>query len=823
VVPGEPTDTAKYLELTPDGFIQQIVPGKKVMGLSTTVRYINVRGPDGDPDNDAELYNLMQGKEKNGDPKPSRWAYPDDPITGSVLDPRPDDKRMMLVTGPFNLSVGDTQLVVLACIGGKGSDRIDAIKNLRITDDIAQKAYDAAFVLPQPPTSPNLSVTGLDNRVTIEWDNLPELGADFYPENARLTIPGYERYDFAGYKLYKSTDEGITWKVLAQFDKRDGITVIPETTWFIQDSLIKTLRQVPIGDDGGLQYSYIDEDVIVGKEYRYAVTAYDAQPNVRSGAAPVTLESAISRNAVRVIPRAPTLGNSYGASAPGTAEHTGPSAGTVLVSVIDPLKITGHVYKLYFEDLQIVDTTIADTSHRLVWRLYDSTAASLVKFFKADDPRTDVDESMFQDRQASASDPGTIQEFVTADGMKIQVFGPSLDFADFLIVANGSGALDPPEYGAFAFNSSGFPHPSLPDNDRPGANSQVGDGEFGIHTADNGARSAYTAFVSRTARDGDNWPEIIPFDFEIRFTAAGGWAYDAFNTGTNSFQVPFELWNIGIGTPNDPSDDYRMIPWLLDDDSSLTFNMGGPDAKSSGTYDHTISGGSNDPYTDWIYWARPASPTPGQAGYLAAEAAMQAGTYDGGTDVEVMARMVLVSVNGDIGETPPSGVYNQDLPETGTIFRIITSKPNSGLDTFTIRSSAPPAFDATSARSRLNKQNIKIVPNPYYGFSAYDNNQFNRRVKITGLPAECTIRIFNVAGDLIRTIDHNAGSNNDRSSATSPEFTSIEVWDLTSNSGLFVSSGMYFIHIDAPGIGKSEELIPFAIIQGNIQLTVPTN
>jgi hypothetical protein len=49
------------------------------------------------------------------------------------------------------------------------------------------------------------------------------------------------------------------------------------------------------------------------------------------------------------------------------------------------------------------------------------------------------------------------------------------------------------------------------------------------------------------------------------------------------------------------------------------------------------------------------------------------------------------------------------------------------------------------------------------------------------------------------------------------------VWDLTSNSGLFVSSGMYFIHIDAPGIGKSEELIPFAIIQGNIQLTVPTN
>jgi hypothetical protein len=82
-----------------------------------------------------------------------------------------------------------------------------------------------------------------------------------------------------------------------------------------------------------------------------------------------------------------------------------------------------------------------------------------------------------------------------------------------------------------------------------------------------------------------------------------------------------------------------------------------------------------------------------------------------------------------------------------------------------------------------------------------------------------------VAGDLVRTIQHDNLSNNNRSieDENNPEFTSIETWDLTSDNGLFVSSGVYFIHIDAPGIGKTKEVIPFAIIQGNVQLTVPTN
>ncbi|TAK57995.1 MAG: hypothetical protein EPO24_09100, partial [Bacteroidetes bacterium] len=771
VVPGEETDTAKYLELTQDGFVQHVVPGKKTMGLSTTVRYINVRGPEGDPENDVELYNLMRGLEKDGTPKASRFTYPEDPVTGnpSNLDPLPNDKRMMLCTGPFNLAVGDTQIVVLGCVGGKGSDNMDAIEYLRTTDLIAQQAYDAKFLLPQPPPSPNLTAIAFDGKVALQWDNSPEIAEDHYPELANLTIPNYRTRDFAGYKVYRSPDGTVgSWELLAQFDKADGITVIPETTWVVQDSLINTLRRIPIGDDKGLHYTYVDDDVTNEQTYYYAVTSYDAQPDIRSGAAPITLESTQSRNAVKAVPRKPTLGNVVAATAQDTADHVGKSDGAVYTTVVDPTKVTGHTYKVIFDSVTVIDTVALDTTKLLVWKLWDEDLGDFVQFNKADDPNTEVDESYYQVNQGSVLDVSTQNEFAVVDGIQFRVFGPAPDFKNFLVVSNGSGALDPPDYGAFAFNSSGFPHPTT--DEAPSDNQQIGGGHWGIHTGDNGARSSYDAFIDRTTRSGDNWAEIIPYDFEIRFTAAGGYGFDAYVSGTTAIQVPFELWNIGIGTPDDQSDDYRLVPWLLDDDGDAQFGMSPtPDTlRAAGTVDHSISGGLNDPYTDWIYWQKPTDDSPGQAGYLASEAEMIGNTYDGSRDeTEVMARMVLVNWNGDTSTSeinpPPSGLYNQAIPEVGTTFRILSAKPNALSDTFTIRTTANPSFNASMASGQLDKYHIKVVPNPYYGFSSYDQNQFNRRVKITGLPDKCTIRIFNVAGDLVKSIAHDGTSSNDRS------------------------------------------------------------
>ena len=81
-------------------------------------------------------------------------------------------------------------------------------------------------------------------------------------------------------------------------------------------------------------------------------------------------------------------------------------------------------------------------------------------------------------------------------------------------------------------------------------------------------------------------------------------------------------------------------------------------------------------------------------------------------------------------------------------------------------------------------ETIKAVPNPYYGYSSYETNQLDNRVKITNLPERATIKIFTVSGTLIRTLKKDDG------------MTSID-WDLKNDFGIPIASGLYIIHVRA--------------------------
>ena len=77
---------------------------------------------------------------------------------------------------------------------------------------------------------------------------------------------------------------------------------------------------------------------------------------------------------------------------------------------------------------------------------------------------------------------------------------------------------------------------------------------------------------------------------------------------------------------------------------------------------------------------------------------------------------------------------------------------------------------------------INIVPNPYYAFSEYESNALNNTVKITNLPNNCTVTIYNLSGTKIRQFK----KDND--------LPSIE-WDLTNFANTPVASGFYLIHV----------------------------
>ncbi len=85
---------------------------------------------------------------------------------------------------------------------------------------------------------------------------------------------------------------------------------------------------------------------------------------------------------------------------------------------------------------------------------------------------------------------------------------------------------------------------------------------------------------------------------------------------------------------------------------------------------------------------------------------------------------------------------------------------------------------------------INVVPNPYYGYSAYETNQLDTKVKFTNLPPKCTISIYTLNGVLVRRIKKD-----------DPTTTSAD-WDIKNQANVPIASGVYIIHIDAGELGE---------------------
>ncbi len=135
--------------------------------------------------------------------------------------------------------------------------------------------------------------------------------------------------------------------------------------------------------------------------------------------------------------------------------------------------------------------------------------------------------------------------------------------------------------------------------------------------------------------------------------------------------------------------------------------------------------------------------------------------------------------------------------KTGDDLKITYNNPlQIGKDTysFTIPKSS---YSADKAKTDVTK--INVFPNPYYGINSLETSKYNRFVTFSHLPAKAIIHIFNLAGVMVRTIQHTDG-------------TQFQTWDLKNDSGLPVGSGLYIAYIDMPDIGQTK-ILKLAIIQ----------
>jgi hypothetical protein len=114
-------------------------------------------------------------------------------------------------------------------------------------------------------------------------------------------------------------------------------------------------------------------------------------------------------------------------------------------------------------------------------------------------------------------------------------------------------------------------------------------------------------------------------------------------------------------------------------------------------------------------------------------------------------------------------------------------------------------YSAIPHKSKLdNLSQIKIVPNPYYGFSGYDNSADDRRIKITNLPPDCLISIYSLNGKLVRRINRSLPFKDTSPGASIGEvnFDSSQEWDLKNQNGKPVESGIYLIHVSSQTMGE---------------------
>lgn len=238
-------------------------------------------------------------------------------------------------------------------------------------------------------------------------------------------------------------------------------------------------------------------------------------------------------------------------------------------------------------------------------------------------------------------------------------------------------------------------------------------------------------------------------DLELRFTPRGGYGWYKFQSN-NPATVPFELWDTGVATPEDTTDDVRLIPILSTNGGSLDiFDI---DSLSLDSF-------YNLPSSDRIYFYG--------GDYPAFENMARTGNVtDDVTGEFHIGPLLIVDLDQD-GKLPPSE----------TTIRITTIKPPTAFDVFEFM----PIYTDVSDNSNLQ------LPKTFALYQNYPN-PFNPTTTIRydlSVKSEVAISVFNILGqEVLRLVDK-----------AQPAGRYAVQWDGRNRAGVGVSSGVYFFKL----------------------------
>ena len=637
----------------------------------------------------VSIYRLGEGGTGGG------WPKDDEPMWQRMSFENFDTSlqraniSMVFASGPFPLSKNLRERFSMALVFGTDLDDIFFNK------ETVQQIYNANYNFSKPPLKPVLTAVPGDNQVFLYWDNVAEESRDPFLgfENNDPTLGA--KKDFEGYLVYRSKDPEFNdikiitdskgapkyWKPIKQYDLVDSI-MGPDPVGINGARFWR-------GDDTGLQYSYVDRDVINGQRYYYALVSYDqGDPEFGTkGLQPSECTKIISQdfagnvqfidiNCAVVKPNAPVAGyvppEIIGDLNNVTA---GLGTGRISVNILNASEIlNGAQYQVSF--------TSTDGYPK-----YKTQSLDIIKTYNG------VVDTIINNLDTTSIGPDKISP--PFDGMNISVYNDTI----VAVVDSLTGWL---------VGHSNLTMLVYPDDSNRGL----------------------------------PWPA----DYELRFSNS-----PQDTTYINSpplytrFPINFKVWS-------NTEARYSKVA-VRDNDLSGSLTLGD-------VIQIVEFIGSPSLSNSRIAW--------------------------------------------NISYDPPidPGVSPME-PVEGDKFLLSTTKAFITGDYFTF-STKPSSIDNQLAGEQL--KNIKVVPNPYISAASWESRNLNssgrgeRRIDFIHLPAVCTIRIYTIAGALVKTLYKDSSFDDGTLS-----------WDLITEDGMDAAYGVYVYNIEAPDVG--ETIGKFALIK----------
>ncbi len=676
------------------------------------------------PDNDEIMWSQLQ---------PGRFDVPSQNI----------DQTYLYGSAFITLEPGEQKKFAVAMVFGNDFD--DILRNTVTMQNI----YDNDYSFAKPPLKPNVNITAGDKKVILSWDNKSENSLD----------PIYGK-DFEGYRIYRSTDPGFIDSYIVT-DTYGNITFKKPIAAF---DLIDSLQgphpigyngvQFDMGTDSGLEYLYVDSNLINGQTYYYAVTAYDKGYDLdfydlgfshAANLLPIAPSECsiivdldrkgnvinMSKNAGTVVPNAPSAGyippNTLESGENFVVHDSGNATGLIKLETIifDDIP-ENRTYSVEFEKISV--------NPKIQYNVRDETIINEKIVFlsgMANVSYVNIDSASI----LLTNMEGTVVYSDTSDF--------SVDFASGIFAIDSASTLvEEVEYAVsykyYPIFNSRYVDGEKDNKVFDGMQIRVNDAPLGVNLDNSGFRIGNSNYAWEIIDS-----RVYPANFEITFVGEIG---DSLNADNYNIAVPFFIENVTDGD--------TMGFRVFDQDHDGEWDR--EEAILILPYEGEIT-----PYMFVVF-----------------------DPYDSVT--------TLINT----GDTTVLDTAFEDIVdiESGDVFRIDINIPFAESDKyhFTTISSR---ISTDLAKSELD--DIAVVPNPYVVTASWEpQHQFEsgrgpRKIDFINLPTKCTIKIFTLSGYLVNTLHH-----------SNPNEDGTYSWNMLSKDGLEIAYGLYIYHIDAVGIGE---------------------